>query len=375
MKAKQYTEFQIINKSRVKGKFNYPQLIGFILLNLSIFSCNPSLGPSHLPESVLNDSLITTPSPSQEPSKAHPQESQILSPESPSNIESPESTSKIYTNSAGMSFVSLPEGNFIMGSPGGLIWAGKDEYPQHSVTVSAFQMMTTEVTKEQWWAVMGSYPFKPDTDFSQDGSGYDYSAGNHYPMYGISWCDIVGKSGDPLHCHIPVGESFLDKLNASGTGTYRLPTEAEWEYAARAGSDTEYACGDWVAYDKDNPDVCPYNMGWFYDNQLNARGFSGGATTQPVATKQPNSWGLYDMHGNVMEWVQDYYVEDWYKKTVGGSYPRINPIGPDILSPPRRVIRGGHVTTATAARSAGRSSGHPAIQRINGVGFRLVREL
>ena len=132
-------------------------------------------------------------------------------------------------------------------------------------------MQTTEVTQGQWRSVMGSNP----SDFA--------NCGNNCPVENVSWDDI---------------QSFITAMNQRGDGTYRLPTEAEWEYAARAGSTSAFANGGISVTD------CSYDpnldaMGWYCGN--------ASSTTHSVGGKQPNAWGLYDMHGNVWEWCQDWY--------------------------------------------------------------------
>jgi formylglycine-generating enzyme required for sulfatase activity len=151
------------------------------------------------------------------------------------------------------------------------------------------------ITQEQWEAVMEEKPW--------DGKEYVRSEGNHPAVY-ISWYDVQG---------------FIQRLNqAEGEEVYRLPTEAEWEYACRAGSLGRYTFGD------DDSTLGQY--AWLEHN-------SGGATHE-VGQKQPNGWGLYDMHGNVFEWCQDWYARDYYKES-----PVDDPPGPSAGS--GWVLRGG----------------------------------
>lgn len=260
---------------------------------------------------------------------------------------------------SGMRFVDIPAGSFMMGSPEG---EGRSwEHPQHQVSLSGFQLQTTEVTQKQWWDVMGSWPLGSDPAYPGRAmsSNAQFGAGDNYPMSYISWCDIVGASGDPNTCSaVPAGQSFLDKLNAQGHGTYRLPTEAEWEYAARAGTTSTYACGEYV----EGATGCPGAMAWLPDE----RGVYGqpGYGTKPVGTKQANAWGLYDMYGNVLEWTQDWEGE--YT-----SDAQTNPTGP--ATGERRIIRGGAIERpAYHATSAYRHSVPPGVRNIP-FGFRLVR--
>jgi formylglycine-generating enzyme required for sulfatase activity len=222
------------------------------------------------------------------------------------------------TNSLGMQFAMIPAGEFQMGSANG----SDDERPVHTVRISKpFYLGLHEVTQGQWETVMGSNPsqFKGDTN---------------RPVETVSWEEV---------------QKFIDKLNSrEGSTKYRLPTEAEWEYAARAGSTTAYSFGD------DSSQLGKY--AWFADNADN--------TTHPVGKLQPNAWGLYDMHGNVWEWVQD-----WYGKYT--AEPVTDPQGP--ASGSARVVRGGSwYFDAGICRSAYRSHNTPG-GRIVYLGFRLLR--
>jgi formylglycine-generating enzyme required for sulfatase activity len=230
------------------------------------------------------------------------------------------------SNSLGMTFRLIPAGTFVMGSPSDELGRGTDE-TQYTVTISeSFYIQTTEVTQGQWKAVMGNNP----SDFD--------SCGLNCPVELISWEDA---------------EDFIITLNAMGEGSYTFPTEAQWEYAARAGSNKAFANGGISDTTTDsNLDV----MGWYASNS--------GSTPHAVAQKQPNAWGLYDMHGNVYEWCQDWY----------GTYPDISvtdPGGPSSGS--SRVERGGSwINSAQNCRSAKRYSYTPG-SRLNSIGLRLSR--
>lgn len=188
-------------------------------------------------------------------------------------------------NSLGMEFVLIPAGTFQMGSH-----KVNSEKPVHTVRISQpFYLGKTEVTQGQWQAVIGSNT----SSFTGDAN---------LPVESVSWEDV---------------QEFLRRLEAREPGAgYRLPTEAEWEYAARAGSTTAYSFGD------DTRQLGAY--AWYADN--------AGGRTHPVGQKQPNAWGLYDMHGNVMERVQD-----WYGPYAAGAV--VDPSGP--ASGAIRVNRGG----------------------------------
>ena len=245
--------------------------------------------------------------------------------------------SYIRTPGLSASFVQVPRGNFLMGSPGSEANRDSDE-TAHSVTLTRdFEMQSTDVTQLQWFLVMG---YNPSSFKSQQYCKDDYLAINgtalcpNNPVEQVSWNDA---------------QAFIQKVNASKDGyTYRLPTEAEFEYAARAGSQAAYSFGN---------DVSQLGQyAWFSDNS--------GSQTHAVGTKLPNAYGLYDMHGNVWQWVQDFY----------GSYPNssmTDPTGPS--SGPVRVFRGGGWDYyARYCRSANRNYGD-ADDRLYVLGFRLVR--
>ena len=230
-----------------------------------------------------------------------------------------------FTNSLGMKFVYIKPGTFMMGSPSSEADREDDER-QHRVTLTkGYYLQSTEVTQGQWQAVMGDNPsrFK--------------SCGADCPVEQVSWDDI---------------QEFIKKLNQRDSDyQYRLPTEAEWEYAARAGSESRFCFGD--------SDETLKEYTWFEDNS--------GGKTHPVSEKRPNKWGLYDMYGNVWEWCQDWYNEDY----PGGSVT--DPRGPS--SGDARVLRGGswgHF--AGDCRSADRGGYGPTNRFLN-QGFRLVAPL
>ncbi len=231
---------------------------------------------------------------------------------------------KKITNSLGMEFVYIKPGTFMMGSPTNESGAEK----QLRVTLTkGFYMGIAEVTVGQWTAVMGNYP------------SYFRNCGVDCPVEQISWNDV---------------QAFIRKLNRKeGSNKYRLPTEAEWEYAARAGSTTALAS-------RGISGICGYDsnldaMGWYCGNS--------DSRTHRVAGKKPNKWGLYDMYGNVWEWCQD-----WYESYPFGSV--IDPTGPSSGS--SRVFRGGGwASFAKDFRSALRRCNKPG-SSLFFLGFRLV---
>jgi formylglycine-generating enzyme required for sulfatase activity len=235
---------------------------------------------------------------------------------------------KTFTNSIGMSFVLIPAGSFKMGSPDGEDGQYKDER-QHLVTISKpFYLQTTEVTQKQWTQVMGSNP----SSFKD--------CGDNCPVESVSWDD---------------SQEFIRELNQkAGWKKYRLPTEAEWEYACRAGSEGRFCFGNQKA------ELEKY--GWYATGPFVMK-------THPVGEKKPNAWGLYDMHGNVKEWCQD-----WYGEYSTGHVT--DPTGPKAEKErvSHRVSRGGSWNLDSRhLRSANRSMYKPGYRNYT-VGFRVARD-
>jgi formylglycine-generating enzyme required for sulfatase activity len=266
-------------------------------------------------------------------------------------------------NDAGIEFVQIQPGEFMMGCSTGDIDCNADERPIHHVQITKpFQIGKFELTQGQWQSVMGSNP--------------STIKGDDHPV------ETVSK--DEAH-------DFLNRLNARNDGYhYRLPTEAEWEYAARAGSTSPYA---------GKPD----EVAWYNGNSDDE--------THPVGTKKPNAWGLYDMEGNVKEWVEDMYSANYYSNSPeadptgpqggggrGGRGGRRGPppnsqadsqrgfggrrSGPGGFGGPRGgpgrglpVMRGGAWdNSATYVRVSARYSYYGSTLRVSDVGFRVVRE-
>ncbi|MCK4413819.1 MAG: SUMF1/EgtB/PvdO family nonheme iron enzyme [Candidatus Eisenbacteria sp.] len=231
-----------------------------------------------------------------------------------------------------MDFVWIPVGRFRMGSPGSEPGHEDNESPVHEVEITqGFWLGKYEVTQAQWRAVTGSNPsdFKGDTG---------------RPVEGVSWNDC---------------QEFIGKLNEeAGREVFRLPTEAEWEYACRAGTTTPFHTGRCLSTEDAN-----------YDGNHPQEGCSKGEkreTTISVGSLAANAWGLYDMHGNVYEWCHDWYGSDYY-----GSSPGQDPEGPGTGS--YRVLRGGSwVSYAHSCCSANRGSLGPGL-RYHSSGLRLTR--
>ena len=230
-------------------------------------------------------------------------------------------------NNVEYAFRWCPAGTFMMGSPTSEEERQDDE-TQHQVTLSrGFWMLETQVTQEMWTSVMGSNPSK--------------FKGNKLPVETVSWNDC---------------QEYIKKLNALLADTpgapagfmFSLPTEAQWEYACRAGTTTVYSFGDTLSLEQ--------------ANIINFANMGGGQMSE-VGKYPANAWGLYDMHGNVCEWCQDWY----------GDYPSgavTDPVGPPSGS--NRVVRGGGSgNDAKYCRSAFRNNGDPLSIRFVSLGLRL----
>jgi formylglycine-generating enzyme required for sulfatase activity len=241
----------------------------------------------------------------------------------------------VITNSIGMKLKLIPAGEFLMGSPASEEFRSGDEGPQHRVKISkAFHLGTMEVSQAQWLAVMKTNPWA--------GKGF-VKEGDSYPAMYVSWDDAV---------------DFCKQLSEQEGRTYRLPTEAEWEYACRAGTTTAFSFGNSAG------SLSEYAWwgGVFGDGNAKEEQYA-----HMAGTKRANAFGLHDMHGNVHEWCSDWYDAEYY-----GSSPVSDPSGPGSGS--SRVLRGGSwYYLATSARSAYRSSFTPDF-RDDYIGFRVVSE-
>ncbi len=236
----------------------------------------------------------------------------------------------VTTNSIGMKLVLIPPGEFMMGSADSDKKADDDEKPQHRVTISRpFYMGETEVTQGQWKAVMGTEPWK-DKSYVKEGT--------NYPATFVSWEDAV---------------EYCRRLSERDGREYRLPTEAEWEYACRGGRTSQYSFG--------NDESALGRYGWFKENAWD----KDEKYAHLVRQKLANPFGLFDMHGNVMEWCSDWYGEKYY-----GESPSVDPAGPNDGED--RVNRGGcWGNSARCSRSACRGRNAPS-NRGTLTGFRLV---
>jgi formylglycine-generating enzyme required for sulfatase activity len=246
---------------------------------------------------------------------------------------------KEITTASGVRMVALSSGTFMMGDAKGEI----DEH-RHEVTVSPFAIDESEVTQDEYERVMGENPSKVK--------------GGGNPVEQVRWSDAVRYCNersrlDGLEPAYDL-KTWTCRFEANG---YRLPTEAEWEYAARAGSETPYSFG------KSGSDLKRH--AWYEANS--------GGKPKPVQQRRPNAWGLHDMHGNVWEWCNDFYGVDYYRKS-----PEKDPRGP--ASGDKKVLRGGCWNSAPdACRSAYRYNENPgytdACFGYDIYGFRCVRSM
>lgn len=228
------------------------------------------------------------------------------------------------TDNLDMAFVKIPKGSFMMGSP------EKDKQeidgPQHLVTISkAFYIGVYEVTQRQWNKVMGRISWSTHSHFAGRPDN---------PIEDISWQQV---------------QEFLEKINARGEGVFRLPTEAEWEYACRAGTTTRCYWGD------DPKQTLVDKYAW--------RGGYPDGTTHPVGQKLPNPWGLYDICGNVVEFCQDGYV----------TYEPGHQVDPLIPAGKNVVARGGDWFHAHGVDSETRRKYFPD-GGLSFLGFRVVKK-
>lgn len=246
-------------------------------------------------------------------------------------------TSEVVATKSGIEMIVIPGGSFVMGGKG----ASPDETPVHKVSISPFWMDRYEVVQEEF----RKYQLPDPSHFK----------GAKQPLDQINWTDAA------LYCNErsraeglkPCYDEKTWECDFAADG-YRLPTEAEWEYACRAGSSTQYSFGSSAGTLKD--------YAWYAQNSS--------ATTHPVGQKKPNAWGLYDMHGNVAEWCNDRYSQTYYQQS-----PDKDPRGP--AEGKERVLRGGAWNSSVeSCRSAYRAS-DPSIDDTclanDAIGFRGVR--
>lgn len=259
--------------------------------------------------------------------------------------------------------VYIPPGTFNMGAPDTEVCRDSDEGPVHTVTLThGFYMQETEVTQRQWVNIFNHNPS-------------EYQSVNR-PVETISWFEAcvycnrmsVAMGLTPCYYEDTAFRIVMDRdltewdevyWNREANG-YRLPTEAEWEYACRAGTTTAFSNGTNSTRCDDGVEYNLHPLAWYYMN--------AGHVTQPVKQKQPNNWNLYDMHGNIREWCWDFIQRDYYSTS-----PSVDPTGPDVDYLVHRIARGGsYFDFAYYCRSAWRGGGNMD-SRYYEIGFRIVR--
>jgi len=264
--------------------------------------------------------------------------------------------------------VAVSGGNFPIGSSADEIGRFPNEAPQRQTTLTGFYMSTNLVTQALWEEVMGN---NPSFFFANPAAG---EVQGLRPVEWVSWYDVlvfanrlsvlagftpaymIDGSVNPAHWGpVPTTQNAMwdAVIVVEGATGFRLPTEAQWEFAARAGTNTAFSNGtqDWAEGQSQLDSI-----GWF--------DFNSGGMTRQVALKEPNAWGLHDMHGNVFEWT-------WDRFGAYTSEAQVNPTGAEEGA--TRVVRGGDwLHSARYARSANRSHETPAT-RVDNLGFRLVR--
>jgi formylglycine-generating enzyme required for sulfatase activity len=275
--------------------------------------------------------------------------------------------------------VPIPGGEFVMGSPDGEADRGPDEGPQHKVKIEPFWMGKHEVTWDEYdiWSFdldikIREFKGVQPTELDKAADIITRPTKPYTPMD----FEMGRKGGYPAICMTQhAAKRYCEWLSAKTGHYYRLPTEAEWEYACRAGTTTAYSFGD------DPAELGDY--AWYFDNS--------NEKYQKIGKKKPNPWGLYDIHGNVAEWVLDKYEADFYAKSMAknGEGVPMNPVCIPDTEYPRVVRGGGWDSDAKDCRSAARlhssedwKQQDPQLPQsawyftdARWVGFRLVRPL
>ncbi len=257
---------------------------------------------------------------------------------------------KLFTqkiDDVGLPMVQIPAGNFLMGSPDAEVGRRKAEGPQHEVSVPAFFMSQTPITQAQWKAV-AKLP-KVNIDLNQDPSAFK---GDLRPVNQVSWWEA---------------QEFCDRLSQGAKLTYRLPSEAEWEYACRAGTTTPFHVGETLT-----TDVANYRgTDWDFNSKTYPGNYGNGPKgkfreqTTDVQTFPANPWGLYDVHGNVWEWCADHWHDSYDKAPIDGTAWLTD------KKDANRLLRGGSwFLNPVNCRAADRYSDTPGL-RYSYVSFRV----
>jgi formylglycine-generating enzyme required for sulfatase activity len=285
--------------------------VGVLVLAFAVLPAIGGLNPKSPAEVNKSDAVVPTNAPPAAPSAPAPAQQISLD----------------LGNKVTMKFSLIPSGKFMMGSPKDEKDRRENEGPQHEVTISKpFYMGACQVTQEQYEQIMGKNPSR----FKEA----------HNPVEHVSWGDAV---------------EFCKALSKKTGKTVSLPTEAQWEYACRAGSKTRFSYAD------DNAYAALGDYAWYMKNSE--------GKTHPVGLKKPNDWGLYDMHGNVWEWCSDWYDKDYYSAKANDRDPQ----GP--ASGICRVLRSGScVCCPLGCRSAFRRGLSPDTQ-LNIIGFRVSMDM
>ncbi|MEA1997375.1 MAG: SUMF1/EgtB/PvdO family nonheme iron enzyme [Gemmatimonadota bacterium] len=279
------------------------------------------------PEKAVEDTALTAPAPADTAPKL-----EILKPGPPAPDIETASRESVQPKAYPIRMIDIPSSIITMGN-----YINRDEQPLHRVELNPYRISVTEITQAQYTEVMGTYPSR-------------FKGNHNRPVENVSWyeaaefCNRLSESRGLEPCYDP--KTWNCDFTKKGC---RLPTEAEWENAARAGTRTKYHNGD--------SEFDLYLSGWYDEHKTE--------TTVTVKERTANAWGLYDMHGNVYEWCNDYYAPDYYAVS-----PPFNPTGPETGS--NRIRRGGSwAVGAVFCRSAFRGCSSPETKR-HDIGFRIV---
>jgi formylglycine-generating enzyme required for sulfatase activity len=271
------------------------------------------------------------------------------------------------TDEVGLEMVAIPGGKFMMGSPESEHNRFEDENPQHQVTVQPFLMGKYPVTQAQWNAILNALPVERELNLDSPGFERD-----NLPIEDVDWDRVINLPITGVYWDEAI--EFCHRLSRDSGRNYRLPTEAEWEYACRAGTETPFYFGQTITPDLANyrgTDAGNINEKWFFSGTYD-RGPKGIYRNDitPVDTFPPNAFGLYDLHGNVSEWCLDAWHGDYRDAPVDGSAWIVG--GDDNV-----VTRGGDFNHFPAnCRSASRQLQTPErYSRYSTISFRVVCEM